>query len=192
MSMATPLFIGPTIQLTGIDYEKDAEVESGWTHDPAFMRLMYTRPVRPFSVFRVKKKYEALEKDVSGAQNTFRYHIRTRQDGRLLGFGEISRIIWPHGVGFIQLGIGSPQDWHKGYGREALGLMLRCAFTELNLYRLNANIPAYNLRALAFFGQAGFRQEVCRREALARDGKRWDEYIFGLLAEEWKDSAGVE
>lgn len=190
MSISTPLFTGERIRLASIDHEKDAEIESRWTHDPAFMRMMYTEPMRPFSVFRVKKKYEAIEKNNDGLQNRFHYQIRARDDGRLLGFGELMRINWPHATGQIQIGIGSPGDWRKGYGREALSLLLRFAFNEINLHSLSANIPAYNLPAQALFAQAGFKPDVCRREALARDGKRWNMYIFGVLADEWRDSAG--
>ncbi|MBP1701288.1 MAG: family N-acetyltransferase, partial [Chloroflexi bacterium] len=60
------------------------------------------------------------------------------------------------------------------------------AFSELNLYRLGAEIPEYNLGALRLFEKVGFTQEVCRRQALNRDGRRWDALIYGLLRLEWE------
>jgi RimJ/RimL family protein N-acetyltransferase len=35
----------------------------------------------------------------------------------------------------------------------------------------------------------GFVQEVCRRKALERDGRRWDLYVFGLLSDEWRNQS---
>lgn len=186
MSISTPLFAGTLVQLGSIDPEKDPEIESRWTHEPAFMRMMYSEPMRPLSVHQIKKKNEALEKEIEDEKNLFHFRIRTMSDGRLIGFGEIRHISWPTRGGFIRLGIGSPQDWRKGYGYEALHLLLRSAFFEINLYRLTAAIPAYNLPAIKIFEKAGFRQEVCRREALIRDARPWDELLYGLLAEEWK------
>lgn len=186
MSISTQLFEGALVRLGSMDPDLDPEIESRWTHEPAFMRLMYTDPVRPLSVFQVKKKNEALEKEIDDEKNLFHFRIRAVTDGRLLGFGELRQISWPTRGGFIRLGIGSPQDWRKGYGFEALNMILRYAFFELNLYRLTASIPAYNLPAIGLFEKAGFRQEVRRRAALARDSRRWDELLYGLLADEWK------
>lgn len=66
------------------------------------------------------------------------------------------------------------------------------AFEELNLHRLGAAIPAYNHAALHLFKKLGFRQEACRREALALDGQRWDFNLFGLLRDEWQADAALQ
>jgi RimJ/RimL family protein N-acetyltransferase len=86
----------------------------------------------------------------------------------------------------VKIGIGSPSDRGQGYGSEALRLLLRYAFAELNLFRLSAFAPEYNPVALHIFRKAGFVQEVCRRQALNRDGRRWDLVYLGLLREEWE------
>lgn len=57
----TPLFESQDLRLGPIDHEKDAEVESRWTHDSEFMRLMETQPARPMSAAMLKKQYEKLE-----------------------------------------------------------------------------------------------------------------------------------
>jgi RimJ/RimL family protein N-acetyltransferase len=85
----------------------------------------------------------------------------------------------------LQMGIGDPQDRKKGYGSQALNLILRYAFEELNLYRLTALVPEYNSDAMRFFEKAGFLVEVRRRQALNRDGRRWDLLHLGLLQDEW-------
>jgi RimJ/RimL family protein N-acetyltransferase len=47
----------------------------------------------------------------------------------------------------------------------------------------------YNDRAVRFLERAGFVVEVRRRQAIHRDGKRWDALKLGLLREEWKRNA---
>ncbi|HEY3311546.1 MAG TPA: GNAT family protein [Anaerolineales bacterium] len=186
MSISTQLFEGTLIRLGSLDSEQDANIEALWTHEPGFMRLMYTEPMRPLSVFQVKKKHEALEKEMEQEKNLFHFRFRTLTDDRLIGFGELRDISWSTLGGQIRLGIGSPQDWRKGYGSEALQLLLRYAFAEINLYRLTAVIPEYNQAAIRLFEKAGFTLEVRRRQALARDTRRWDALHYGLLAGEWK------
>lgn len=186
MNIATSLFDGKLIRLGSLDHEKDPAIESGWTHDPSFMRMMYSDAMRPLSAFQIKKKYEALEKELAEDKGLFHFRIRTIADDRLIGFGELYWISWATRTGNIRIGIGGAQDRRKGNGFDALNLMLRYAFSEINLFRLTAIVAEYNLPAQAMFEKAGFREEVRRRKALARDGRRWDAIHYGLLASEWE------
>lgn len=187
MNISDSLFEGKLVRLTPIDHETDPEIEARWTHDPAFMRMMYTDPMRPLSVFQVKKKYEELEKKAEDRNNLFHFRIRTCADNRMVGFCELFWIAWPVGSAYLQLGIGAEQDLRKGYGTESLRMLMRYAFAELNLYRLTAMVAEYNQAACALFRAAGFSEEVRRRQALVRDGRRWDAINFGLLIDEWKE-----
>ncbi|MFH0878799.1 MAG: GNAT family protein [Lentisphaerota bacterium] len=188
MSIDNPLFEGNLVRLGPIDHEKDPEIVSRWTHDAGFMRMMYTEPARPQSVWQVKKKLEELEKSIEEDKNIFHFRVRARSDDRLLGFVELSWISWTNASGHIRLGIGASEDRRRGYGREALALLLRYAFDELNLHRLTALIAEYNLPAQSLFSKFGFIEEVRRRESLERDARRWDLLQYGLLASEWKEN----
>jgi RimJ/RimL family protein N-acetyltransferase len=187
MSIDKPLFEGSLVRLGSIDHEKDPEVEARWTHDAGFMRMMFIEPMRPLSAWQVKKKLEELEKSIEEERNRFHFRIRARSDDRLLGFAEIYWITWSNGTGNVRLGIAAGEDRRKGYGCQALSLLLRYAFRELNLHRLSALIPEYNLPARALFSSFGFSEEVRRRQALERDGRFWDLLTCGLLADEWKE-----
>jgi RimJ/RimL family protein N-acetyltransferase len=185
----TQLFEGQDIRFGPIDHEKDPEIESRWTHDSEFMRLMETAPARPLSAAMVRKQYEKLEKQMEEDKNLFHFMIRARADDRLMGKASINGIEWANGNGLIRLGIGAAEDRRKGYGTQALRMLLRFAFAELNLFRVTAIVPEYNEGAIALLQKSGFVQEVCRRKSLERDGRRWDLYIFGLLSEEWRNRA---
>jgi RimJ/RimL family protein N-acetyltransferase len=185
----TQLFEGQDIHFGPIDHEKDPEIESKWTHDSEFMRLMETSPARPMSAAMIKKHYEKLEKQIEEDKNIYHFMIRARADDRLIGKAAVQRIEWANGNGFLRLGIGAAEDRQKGYGTQALRMLLRFAFAELNLFRVTAVVPEYNAGAIALVQKFGFVQEVCRRKALERDGRRWDLYVFGLLNDEWRNQA---
>lgn len=187
----TQLFEGEEIRFGPIDYEKDPEIESKWTHDAEYMRLYDIVPARPLSAAMVKKQYEKLEKQVEEDKNLYHFAIRAREDDRLIGKATIQWIEWSNGNGFLRLGIGAAEDRRKGYGTQALKMLLRFAFAELNLYRVTAIVPEYNEGAVALLKRAGFTEEVRRRKALDRDGRRWDFLTFGLLKEEWLERAQV-
>jgi len=183
----TQLFESQDVRFAPIDHEKDPEVEARWTHDSEFMRMIDTVPARPMSAALIRKQYEKLEKQVEEDKNLYHFMIRLKADDRLIGKAMIHRIEWTNGNGFIRLGIGMATDQRKGYGTQALRMLLRFAFAELNLYRVSASVPEYNEGAIALLQKFGFVQEVCRRKSLERDGRRWDLYFFGLLNDEWRN-----
>ena len=182
----TQLFEGQDIRFGPIDHENDAEIESKWTHDSDFMRMMEIAPARPMSATLVKKQYEKLEKQIEEDRNLYYFAIRAREDDHLIGKADIHWIDWGNGNGFLQLGIGAAENRRKGYGTQALQMLLRFAFAELNLFRVSAIVPEYNAGAIALMKKFGFVQEVSRRKSLERDGRRWDLYVFGLLKDEWQ------
>ena len=188
----TQLFEGQDIRFGPIDHEKDPQVEAKWTHESEFMRMMETTPARPMSAAMVRKQYEKLEKHAEEDKNLFHFMIRAKADDRLIGMAEIHRIEWTNGNGLVRLGIGAVEDRGKGYGTQALQMLLRFAFAELNLFRVTAAVPEYNEAAVALLKKFGFVQEVRRRSALERDGRRWDLYVFGLLNDEWQNRARPE
>jgi RimJ/RimL family protein N-acetyltransferase len=150
------------------------------------MRMMDTAPARPMSAAIIKKQYEKLEKQIEESRNLYHFMIRAKADDRLIGTAAVQRIEWANGNAFLRLGIGAAEDRGKGYGTQALQMLLRFAFAELNLFRVSAMVPEYNETAIALLKKFGFTQEVCRRKALERDGRRWDFYVFGLLKDEWQ------
>jgi RimJ/RimL family protein N-acetyltransferase len=190
----TQFFVGERVRLDAPDPEKDAAIESAWTHDAEFLRLVDPGPARPLSPAQVKKKYEQLEKE---ADKNYTFALRLRDlpadgpegPGRLIGFARLYWIDWFHGAGMLSLGIGAPADRGQGYGSETMRLLLRYAFDECSLHRLSAMVPAYNLGAVRFVERHAFALEVRRRQALARDGQRWDMLQYSLLRDEWKPGA---
>jgi len=186
LDIQTPHFEAQDIRLGPIDLEKDSAVESKWTHDSEFMCLMELKSVRPQAPEMVKKGYESLEKEIE-EENLYYFTIRAREDDRLLGKALLEWIDWSNGNAYLRLGIGSGDDRGKGLGTQALGLLLRFAFAELNLFRVTIVIPEYNLAALALIRKIGFVEEVRRCNAILCGERVWDLLVFGLLRSEWTE-----
>ena len=63
-------------------------------------------------------------------------------------------------------------------------VLLRFAFEELNLHRVNLSVFEYNPRAIRSYEKAGFHHEGRQRQVLHRGGKRWDMLYMGILKNE--------
>ena len=74
----------------------------------------------------------------------------------------------------------------QGYGTEAAELMLWLAFDRIGLHRVGLSVFEFNERAIGSYEKVGFQVEGRDREAISRDGQRWDELTMGILAPEWQ------
>ncbi|MGY4706330.1 GNAT family N-acetyltransferase [Candidatus Bipolaricaulota sp. J31] len=97
----------------------------------------------------------------------------------------LHRIDWKNRAATLGIVIGEKSYWDKGYGAEAVRTMLRYAFLELGLNRVELEVFSFNLRALRCYQKAGFKREGVRRQALFRDGKFHDVILMGILRSEF-------
>lgn len=72
----------------------------------------------------------------------------------------------------------------RGYGPEATRLILRYAFDEIGLHRVQLEVFWYNERALRSYEKCGFVLEGRMREALRWDGHWHDTLVMGVLRSE--------
>jgi len=108
----------------------------------------------------------------------------------LLGFARLFWIEWSNATSGIQIAIGNPDERDQPYAREALNLVLRYAFQELNLFRLSAFGMEDDPTGIDLLQAAGFVEEVRRRQTVQRNGNTCDLLLLGLLQEEWSAQQG--
>ena len=120
----------------------------------------------------------------------FEFALRTLEDNRFLGFVAIYRIEWNNRSAHLAIGIGNERDRGKGYGSDALALILRYAFHELNLNRIALDVIEYNEIARGAYLKAGFREEGRHRAAVLRDGTQYDLISMSILAADWSAQTG--
>jgi [ribosomal protein S5]-alanine N-acetyltransferase len=74
----------------------------------------------------------------------------------------------------------------QGYMTEAIQLVLRHAFNEMKLHRLEANIQPDNKASIALVKRAGFTKEGYSRRYLKINGRWRDHERWAILAEDWR------
>jgi RimJ/RimL family protein N-acetyltransferase len=178
------LFRGKFVRLTAEEPEAIAKHEVHWQRDSEFRRLMNSNPTDVASEKKIKERSEKRAEDDKPGQYPF--SIRALDDDKLIGFiGLWADLV--HSEGWVGIGIGEREFWGKGYGTDAMRLILQYAFTEVNLQRVSLDLHSYNERALKSYEKAGFRLEGRSRGDQYREGKRTDTLWMGILREEWLD-----
>jgi|WetSurMetagenome_2_1015567.scaffolds.fasta_scaffold878029_1 RimJ/RimL family protein N-acetyltransferase len=183
------LFRGELVRLTAEEPELLGKAVSSWDRDSEFRRLLDDEPPCLWSAKKIQSWFEkdSQEQDEEG----FQFLIRTLQDDRLIGFVGLWDLERNHGDAEVGIGIGDRQSWGRGYGTDAMRVILRYGFTELNLKRITLGVFDYNTRAIRSYEKAGFTLEGRMRKAVYRDGSRADIVYMGILREEWQALNGL-
>ena len=79
-----------------------------------------------------------------------------------------------------------PEQQQKGYGSEAIGLLLELAFDYMNLNRVHLRVYSDNARAIACYEKCGFVREGIMRQDTFSCGEYRDTIIMSVLRDEWR------
>lgn len=109
----------------------------------------------------------------------------TIKDGTPIGLIAISDIDKTNKKASLGMFIGNKAFWNKGYGSDALKLMLKYCFRQLDFNRIGLEVFDYNLRAIQMYTKVGFKIEGTQRQGLWRKDQYHDIYLMGILKEEF-------
>ena len=177
------IFIGKLVRLSAVDPEEMSRAYARWDRNSEYFRLLNSsaRPMRSANSRAKRMEEQAGERSLED----YTFSIRTLAEDKLIGEISLEVANWPGRDAFVGLGIGETDYWSKGYGTDVVNVILRYAFTELNLKRVTLTVFEYNPRAIRSYEKAGFRHEGRLRGLMNREGRRWDELFMGILREEW-------
>jgi [ribosomal protein S5]-alanine N-acetyltransferase len=85
------------------------------------------------------------------------------------------------------VGIFDTSELGKGIGTEITQLVLRYAFEELELHRVDLRVLEYNKRAIKCYEKCGFIQEGVEREGALIEGKYETDVFMSILDREFNE-----
>jgi len=160
--------------------ETDLPSCTRWINDPRVRQFLTT--VSPRSLADEQVWLESMRESDSEIVLT----IVRREDDLPIGNIGLHRIDQVNQYATFGILIGEIHCHQKGYGKEAVQLMLKHAFHALNLRRVKSSVLVPNKASIKLHKGAGFVQEGLRREQYYRDGQWVDEIIYGLLRSDWE------
>ncbi|MEW8977876.1 MAG: GNAT family protein [Symbiobacterium sp.] len=104
---------------------------------------------------------------------------------RFIGVVRLWRISERNRSAMLTIFIGEPAYWGRGYGSDALRLVLREAFGPMDLHRVELHVFEFNQRAIRSYEKVGFVHEGVRRQALLRNGHYYDILVMGITRPEF-------
>ncbi|WP_377890191.1 GNAT family N-acetyltransferase [Alkalihalobacillus sp. R86527] len=158
--------------------ENDADLYHTWRSNSEVMKN--TSP--ELDVYTVKET-EAFIQSIINSDTSKSYMIQTSENDTPIGIVSLINIDLKNRNAECIIDIGNVDYWGKGYGTEAMNVLLEYSFCELNLHKITLRVFSYNERAIKLYERLGFDKEGEQKEQLFRDGK-WHGIILMAVFQE--------
>ena len=135
------------------------------------------------SILKAESWFEEIQKDQG--EKHVRLGIFISEDDRVIGDIALQDIDWKNRSCSIGLGIAKKDYRSKGYGTEAVNIMLKYGFNNLGLERITANTLEQNKAAQRSLEKNNFVLEGRERKAVYFGGQKWDKLNYSILREEF-------
>jgi RimJ/RimL family protein N-acetyltransferase len=153
-----------------------------WFNDPEITR--YLSMFRPFTRMMEEDWIENLK----NRDDTIVFAIILPDENnveKLIGNCGLHAIDWKNRVAEVGITIGEKEYQSKGYGTEAMEMLLDYGFKTVNLNRIQLRVYEFNNRAINSYNKIGFVKEGRMRQALFIKGEYHDIIFMSILQEEW-------
>ena len=179
------MIVGKRIRLRGVE-RSDLPQFKEWLNDPEVLDglSIYT----PLSMTEEEQWLEKMS-HVEHAERPLSMEMKQGRSWRLIGNVGFFNLEWNNRCSEFGIFIGDKSVWNRGYGTEAVQLLLRHGFETLNLNRIYLRVYSTNPPAKRSYEKAGFVLEGTLREAVYRHGKYADVHVMSVLRPEWDAAA---
>ncbi|MFY0521469.1 GNAT family N-acetyltransferase [Lysinibacillus sp. UGB7] len=166
-------------KITKEDYESYSNVE-----DVMESRLLMNDGI-PFPP--TEADHEKFLGDISSEKDDYMFAIELKDEKVFIGTIAVYLVNWNNGTSHVGISIG-PDFQGKGYGTDAMNVMLDFIFNYMNVNKVKLQVFGYNQRAIGSYEKCGFQLEGTFREELFRFGKYHDILVMGLLRKDWEET----
>ena len=143
------------------------------------------------------KDVTTIENEIEYLQNItkegkYNFCIVTKDKEELIGSCSIMNIDQINQTAELGILIGEESKRGKGYGQEALKIMLDYGFNTLNLHNIYLGAYSFNEQAIACYKKVGFKEAGRLREAKFYNGKRYDDIKMDILRDEFYENNSLQ
>ena len=172
---------GRVVRLRALE-RTDVERAYAWVNDREVTQYLLLR--YPMSRAQ-EEKYLAETAEQGNSFADVRLAIETK-DGLHIGMCGLHHGSAEDRHASLGIMVGDKSYWSTGYGSDAVMTLLRFAFDQMNLNKVELGVFEFNARAIACYRKCGFVEEGRLRGDRYAEGRYWDTVVMAVLDEEFR------
>lgn len=161
--------------------EKDITIINKWRRKRELINYLGA----PFRYINKKVDYEWYNNYLKNRDSTIRCSIVDNKETKLYGVITLSNIDRLNQTSVLHIMIGDKENRGKGIGKFAVEGILRHAFEDINLNRIELTLLKSNERAYKLYQSCGFKKEGVKREAVFKNGEYKDMIMMGIIKKDY-------
>lgn len=179
------MYTGALVRLRRVEPDRDVDDRYRWMNDPAVVATLGMRPGR----LSREEIRSYLERAASSSDSLLEFAIESL-DGIHIGGCTIRNFNHVSRSAELAIALGEGEYRGKGYGTDAVRLLVRVGFEQFNLNRIWLTVQAGNLAGIRAYEKAGFVREGLLRQYGFVNGAYYDSALMAILRSEFESGKG--
>lgn len=172
---------GKLVGLRAVERE-DLKIMRDWRNNSKFRKNF-----REYRELNMEMQNKWFDKFVVENDNTLMFIIVRLKDSKPIGVCGLIYINWLIKSADISFYVGEKNAYidSLGYGDEALNLLMKYAFDQLNMHKLWTELYEFDTKKINFYEKYKFKRDAVLRDNCFEDGRYWNSYIYSLIQDEF-------
>jgi RimJ/RimL family protein N-acetyltransferase len=171
---------GPRIRLVPFGEKNINDRYLKWMNDPEVTRYLKSGG-GPVTMEDLHGYYQSIK----GSKYNFLFAIELKEKNTHIGNIRLGPVDWEHKRTDMGIMIGDKENWGKGYGSEAMYLLMEFAFDRLLMKEFVAGARCLNERAMHLYPKLGFKLKKIVKGTYTYEGKKYDAHYFCMTEKEF-------
>lgn len=172
------MYYGELVNLRAFE-RSDLESNHAFVNDFDTVRGMASGILFPCSY---EDEQRFVDQQSSYTRGEYQFAVENKE-GELVGRCGILKIDWKNSLAELGIMIGK-ENRGRGYGTDAMQVLCRFCFEEMNVRKLKLSVISFNEAALKCYKKCGFNREGILEKEVFRQGKYHDVVVLGRFRAE--------
>ena len=124
---------------------------------------------------------EWIKSQKSNKSGEYNFAIEDIKTKRYIGGCGIQNVNWLTRVATVGIMIGDEGYLGKGYGTDAMKVLMKFIFQDMNIRKIRLSTFSFNVRAQKSYEKCGFKVEGILKDEIFKDGKYYDEIVMAAF-----------
>lgn len=113
----------------------------------------------------------------------YEFAIEATKTNKYIGGCSVRKVNWLSRTAEVGIMIADKDYWGNGYGTDAMKVLIKFIFENMNIRKIKLCVFSFNERAKKCYEKCGFKVEGVLKDEIFKDGKYYDEILMAAFKE---------